>query len=75
MTSQSSQRSSQTFAPVASPVAPPIAPDDVPPSLVAGVHPDVLVPPCVPYAQYTIKDLLSQPGREGLDVLDPYRSP
>ncbi|WZZ53208.1 hypothetical protein YC2023_053315 [Brassica napus] len=74
MASQSSQRSSQTFppvaplvAPVASPVAPPIASDDAPSSPAAGVHPDVLEPPCAPYAQYTIEDLLSQPEREEIN--------
>uniref|UniRef100_A0A0D3E875 Uncharacterized protein n=1 Tax=Brassica oleracea var. oleracea TaxID=109376 RepID=A0A0D3E875_BRAOL len=33
------------------------------------IHPDLLVPPSAPYAMYTVKDLLAQPGRGGLPVL------
>ncbi|KAL0813705.1 hypothetical protein Bca101_070148 [Brassica carinata] len=39
----------------------------------AGIHPDLMVPPSAPYSQYTVEDLLAQPGREELPVLDPDR--
>ncbi|KAF8049672.1 hypothetical protein N665_2153s0006, partial [Sinapis alba] len=34
------------------------------------VHPDLLVPPSAPYAMYTVEDLLAQPRREVLPILD-----
>uniref|UniRef100_A0A0D3DRF0 Uncharacterized protein n=1 Tax=Brassica oleracea var. oleracea TaxID=109376 RepID=A0A0D3DRF0_BRAOL len=41
------------------------------PPMPAGIHPDLMVLPSAPYSQYTVEDLLAQPGREGLSVLDP----
>ncbi|KAF8113216.1 hypothetical protein N665_0054s0031 [Sinapis alba] len=55
-------------APHAAPGGVPPAPAPAPPR---GVHPDLAVPPDAPYAHYMIQDLLPQPGREGLEVLDP----
>ena len=54
------------------PPAPPTAPHHAPADV---VHPDLRVPPSTPYARYTVEDLLAQPGREGLDILDPGRLP
>uniref|UniRef100_A0A0D3DDG9 Uncharacterized protein n=1 Tax=Brassica oleracea var. oleracea TaxID=109376 RepID=A0A0D3DDG9_BRAOL len=39
----------------------------------AKIHPNMMVPPSAPYSQYTVEDLLAQPGREGLSLLDPDR--
>ncbi|XP_048591445.1 verprolin-like [Brassica napus] len=73
--SQSSQRVSWSPPPPAShmpPLPPPpaAAPQPVP---AGAVHPDLCVPPSAPYAGYTMEYFLTQPGREGLDFLDPDR--
>ena len=78
---QSSQRVSRS-PPSGAPsaprfVAPPPPHDHVPPPMAppmpAGIHPDLMVPPSAPYSQYTVEDLLAQPDREGLPILDPDR--
>ncbi|KAL0657070.1 hypothetical protein Bca4012_077654 [Brassica carinata] len=38
--------------------------------MAADIHPDLMVPPSAPYSQYTVEDILSLPGREGLPVID-----
>ena len=71
--SQTSQRvfSSHPLTPQMPPPPPPAAaPEPVPEG---AVHPDLCVPSYAPFATYTVEDLLVQPGREGLDVLDPDR--
>ncbi|KAL0835971.1 hypothetical protein Bca101_087860 [Brassica carinata] len=71
--SQASQRvfSSPPLPPQMPPPPPPAAaPKPVPEG---AVHPDLRVPSYAPFARYTVEDLLAQPGREGLDVLDPDR--
>ena len=72
--SQTSQRVSWSPPPPAHQMPPPPPPAAAPQPVPAGaVHPDLCVPPSAPYARYTVEDLLAQPGREGLDVLDPDR--
>lgn len=54
---------------------PPATPVGAPPAHASRYHLDFLVSPSAPYVQYTIEDLLAQPGRKDLDVLDPDRPP
>uniref|UniRef100_A0A0D3E4X2 Uncharacterized protein n=1 Tax=Brassica oleracea var. oleracea TaxID=109376 RepID=A0A0D3E4X2_BRAOL len=54
------------------PPPPAAAPQPVP---AGAVLPDLCVPSYAPYARYTVEDLLVQPGREGLEVLDLGRPP
>uniref|UniRef100_A0A0D3E6P3 Uncharacterized protein n=1 Tax=Brassica oleracea var. oleracea TaxID=109376 RepID=A0A0D3E6P3_BRAOL len=54
-------------------MAPPTMPPPVPPPMPAEIHPDLMVPPGAPYSQYIVEDILSQPGRDGLPVIDPDR--
>uniref|UniRef100_A0A0D3BN49 Uncharacterized protein n=1 Tax=Brassica oleracea var. oleracea TaxID=109376 RepID=A0A0D3BN49_BRAOL len=69
-----SQTSQRVFS---SPPLPPQMPPPPPPAAAlqpvpeGAVHPDLCVPSYAPFARYTVEDLLAQPGREGLDVLDP----
>uniref|UniRef100_A0A0D3E7A0 Uncharacterized protein n=1 Tax=Brassica oleracea var. oleracea TaxID=109376 RepID=A0A0D3E7A0_BRAOL len=77
--SQRVSRSPSSSAPSVPHVSPPMTPSTIPPlvpppmalPMPAEIHPDFMVPPSAPYSQYTVEDLLGQPGIEGLPVIDP----
>ena len=68
-----STSSSAPSAPHVPPPMPPPVPPPMAPPMAADIHPDLMVPPSAPYSQYTVEDILSLPGREGLPVIDPDR--
>ncbi|CAN6813147.1 unnamed protein product, partial [Brassica oleracea] len=65
-----STSSSAPSAPHVPPPMPPPVPPPMAPPMVADIHPDLMVPPSAPYSQYTVEDILSLPGKEGLPVID-----
>uniref|UniRef100_A0A0D3CJW1 Uncharacterized protein n=1 Tax=Brassica oleracea var. oleracea TaxID=109376 RepID=A0A0D3CJW1_BRAOL len=75
--SQRVSRSPSSSAPSVPLMAPPTMPPPVPPPMAppmpAEIHPDLMAPPSAPYSQYTVEEILTQPGREGLPVINPDR--
>uniref|UniRef100_A0A0D3CBB6 Uncharacterized protein n=1 Tax=Brassica oleracea var. oleracea TaxID=109376 RepID=A0A0D3CBB6_BRAOL len=71
--SSSSPSAPHVPSPMAHPTMPPPIPPPMAPPMAADIHPDLMVPPSAPYSQYTVEDILSLPGREGLPVIDPDR--
>ena len=72
-TSSSAPSAPHVPSPMAHPTMPPPVPPPMAPPMAADIHPDLMVPPSAPYSQYTVEDILSLPGREGLPVIDPDR--
>uniref|UniRef100_A0A0D3ABD0 Uncharacterized protein n=1 Tax=Brassica oleracea var. oleracea TaxID=109376 RepID=A0A0D3ABD0_BRAOL len=72
-TSSSAPSAPHVPSSMAHPTMPPPVPPPMAPPMPAEIHPDVMVPPSAPYSQYTVEDILSLPGREGLPVIDPDR--
>ena len=69
--SQSPSSSAPSVPPMAPPTMPPLFPPPMAPPMPAEIHPDLMVPPSAHYSQYTVEDILSQPDREGLPVINP----
>ena len=72
-TSSSAPSAPHVSSPMAHPTMPPPVPPPMAPPMPAEIHPDLMVPPSAPYSQYTVEDILSQPGIESLPVIDPDR--
>uniref|UniRef100_A0A0D3AM86 Uncharacterized protein n=1 Tax=Brassica oleracea var. oleracea TaxID=109376 RepID=A0A0D3AM86_BRAOL len=71
--SRSPSSSAPSVPPMAPPMMPPPKPPPMAPPMPAEIHPNLMVPPSAPYSQYTVEDILSQPGRESLPVINPDR--